>query len=117
MFVVRWRSGSARRDRERKVRSHRAGFANRMPLLIGDCYVHTHEYIWRSRLGLSTPRTSPGVSADHHVGGLKAPGNLNALAYSCILDPGYERLNALYIDEDYLNEKRRQSSLSSSRCV
>lgn len=59
------------------------------------------------------PERAPGVSADHHVGGLKAPGNLKALAHSCISALN-KRLNALYVHGDYLNEKRQQSSLGSS---
>lgn len=45
-------------------------------------YVHMSWLRWR---WLSTPRASPGVSADHHVGGLKVPSNLKALAHSSYL--------------------------------
>lgn len=56
--------------------------------------------------GYQPPRTSPGVSADHHVGGLKAPGNLKALA---LLNKRLNALNALYVHGDYLYEKKRKS--------
>lgn len=49
-----------------------------VPMYIG---AHTYVRFW----GYQPPRTSPGVSADHHVGGLKAPRNLKVLAHFCIL--------------------------------